>query len=53
MLQMHANNREDVKEASTGDIVAFAGFKNTTTGDTLSDIDKPIIFGKKWNSQIQ
>jgi len=43
MLLMHANNREDVKEASAGDIVAFAGFKNTTTGDTLSDMDKQII----------
>jgi len=43
MLQMHANNREDVKEACAGDIVAFAGLKNTTTGDTLSDPDRPII----------
>jgi elongation factor G len=43
MLLMHANNREDVKEARAGDIVAFAGFKNTTTGDTLSDMEKPII----------
>ncbi len=43
MLLMHANNREDVKEASAGDIVAFAGLKNTTTGDTLSDPDRPII----------
>jgi len=43
MLQMHANSREDVKEARTGDIVAFAGLKNTTTGDTLCDPLKPII----------
>lgn len=43
MLLMHANDREDVKEARAGDIVAFAGFKNTTTGDTLSDMEKPII----------
>ncbi|WP_308909487.1 elongation factor G [Pseudokordiimonas caeni] len=35
MLEMHANNREDVKEARAGDIVALAGLKNTTTGDTL------------------
>lgn len=35
MLRMHANNREDIKEASAGDIVAIAGLKDTTTGDTL------------------
>ena len=35
MLLMHANSREDVKDARTGDIVAFAGLKDTTTGDTL------------------
>jgi len=43
MLLMHANNREDVKEARAGDIVALAGLKNTTTGDTLCDSDHPII----------
>ncbi len=43
MLLMHANNREDVKEARAGDIVALAGLKNTTTGDTLSDPDKLVI----------
>jgi elongation factor G len=44
MLLMHANNREDVKEARAGDIVAIAGLKSTTTGDTLCDPDKrPII----------
>lgn len=43
MLLMHANEREDVKEASAGAIVALAGLKNTTTGDTLSDSDKQII----------
>ena len=43
MLLMHANNREDVKVATAGDIVALAGLKNTTTGDTLCDQDKPII----------
>jgi elongation factor G len=37
MLQMHANHREDIKEARAGDIVAIAGLKNTTTGDTLCD----------------
>ena len=43
MLLMHANSREDVKEARAGDIVALAGLKNTTTGDTLSDPSKPVI----------
>jgi len=43
MLQMHANDREDVKEARAGDIVAFAGLKNTTTGDTLCAPESPII----------
>ena len=37
MLLMHANSREDVKEAYAGDIVAFAGLKYTTTGETLCD----------------
>ena len=43
MLLMHANHREDIKEAHAGDIVAVAGLKNTTTGDTLCDPTKPII----------
>ena len=43
MLQMHANSREDVKEARAGDIVALVGLKGTTTGDTLSDPDKQVI----------
>ncbi|WP_085900481.1 elongation factor G [Kiloniella majae] len=43
MLQMHANSREDVKQARAGDIVAIAGLKDTTTGDTLCDNLKPII----------
>ncbi len=43
MLIMHANNREDVKYAVAGDIVAIAGLKYTTTGETLCDPDKPII----------
>ena len=43
MLQMHANHREDIKEARAGDIVALAGLKLTTTGDTLCDSDKPIL----------
>ena len=43
MLQMHANHREDIKEARAGDIVALAGLKNTTTGDTLCDADNPVV----------
>jgi len=43
MLLMHANEREDVKEASAGDIVALAGLKNTTTGDTLCDSSNQIV----------
>ena len=43
MLLMHANDREDVKEAFAGDIVALAGLKDTRTGDTLCDMQKPVI----------
>jgi len=43
MLLMHANSREDIEEAYAGDIVAIAGLKETTTGDTLCDPNKPII----------
>ncbi|WP_400769699.1 elongation factor G [Methylosinus sporium] len=43
MLLMHANNREDIKEAYAGDIVALAGLKETRTGDTLCDTLKPAI----------
>jgi elongation factor G len=43
MLLMHANHREDIKEARAGDIVALAGLKMTTTGDTLCDENKPIV----------
>jgi elongation factor G len=43
MLLMHANNREEIKEAFTGDIVAVVGLKDTTTGDTLCDPTKPVI----------
>ena len=43
MLLMHANNREDIKEAYAGDIVALAGLKDTRTGDTLCDTAKPVI----------
>ena len=43
MLLMHSNSREDVKEARAGDIVALAGLKETTTGDTLSDNNNQVI----------
>src|SRR5207248_5147603 len=43
MLLMHANNREDIKEAYAGDIVALAGLKDVRTGDTLCDPQKPVI----------
>ena len=46
MLLMHSNNREDIKECSTGDIVALAGMKETTTGDTLCDPLKPLALEK-------
>jgi elongation factor G len=46
MLLMHANNREDVKEARAGDIIALAGLKSVTTGDTLCDPDNPVILEK-------
>ena len=43
MLLMHANKREDIKEAFAGDIIALAGLKDTTTGDTLCDESHPIV----------
>ncbi len=43
ILQMHANNREEIKEVRAGDIAAAVGLKDATTGDTLSALDKPII----------
>jgi elongation factor G len=43
MLLMHANEREDIQEAYAGDIVALAGLKDTTTGDTLCAMNAPII----------
>jgi elongation factor G len=46
MLLMHSNQREDIKNGSAGDIVAFVGLKNTTTGNTLCDPSKPIILEK-------
>ncbi len=43
MLLMHANKRDDLKEAFAGDIIALAGLKDTTTGDTLCDSSNPIV----------
>ncbi len=43
ILQMHANHREDMSSAFTGDIVAVVGLKHTTTGDTLAEPSKPIV----------
>jgi len=43
LLRMHANHREDISEASAGDIVAIVGLKNTFTGDTVCDPDRPIV----------
>jgi elongation factor G len=43
MLQMHANSREELKEAYAGDIVALVGMKDTTTGDTLCEVGSPVI----------
>merc|ERR1712118_577469 len=43
LLEMHADNREDVEVAVAGDIVAVAGLKDTTTGDSLTAQDAPVI----------
>ena len=43
MMMMHSNDREDIQEAFAGDIIAVAGLKGTTTGDTLCDPQKPVI----------
>jgi elongation factor G len=43
LLQMHANNREEIKEVLAGDIAAVVGLKDVTTGETLCDVDFPIL----------
>jgi len=43
IVQMHANQRQEIKEVRAGDIAAIVGIKNTTTGDTICDPDHPII----------
>ncbi len=46
IVRMHANKREEVKEIYAGDIAAIVGLKGTTTGDTLADVEQPIILEK-------
>ena len=43
MVQMHSNNREEIKEVRAGDIAACIGLKNVTTGDTLSDAKDLVV----------
>jgi elongation factor G len=43
MMMMHSNNREEIEEAFAGDIIALAGLKDTTTGDTLCDVKEPVV----------
>jgi elongation factor G len=43
LLKMHANKREDIKEVYAGDIAAAVGLKNVRTGDTIGDLDKPVV----------
>ncbi|UOF93653.1 MAG: elongation factor G [Bordetella sp.] len=46
ILQMHANNREEIKEVFAGDIASVVGLKDVTTGDTLCSVDSPILLEK-------
>ncbi|RVV96543.1 elongation factor G [Mesobaculum littorinae] len=43
MMMMHSNNREEIENAYAGDIIALAGLKETTTGDTLCDVNKQVV----------
>ena len=43
MMMMHSNNREEIDEAYAGDIIALAGLKDTTTGDTICDVGNPVV----------
>jgi elongation factor G len=46
IVLMHADKKEEIKEAKAGEIVAFIGLKDTTTGDTLADLENPIVLEK-------
>jgi len=46
LMRMHANKREDIEDASAGEIIAIGGMKQVTTGDTVCDENKPIILEK-------
>ncbi len=46
LLKMHANKREEIKEAGAGDIIAAVGLRNSTTGDTLCDESRPVVLEK-------
>lgn len=46
IVRMHANHREEIEEVYAGDIAAIVGLKNTGTGDTLCDVDKPVVLEK-------
>ncbi len=48
LMRMHANKREDIEEASAGEIIAIGGMKQVTTGDTVCDDNKPIIL-ERWS----
>ncbi|MCD7453549.1 hypothetical protein HAX54_021284 [Datura stramonium] len=52
LLEMHANSREDIKTALTGDIIALAGLKDTITGETLSDPEKPVVLGASFPDPV-
>src|SRR3712207_2135085 len=43
LMRMHANKREDIEEASAGEIIAIGGMKQVTTGDTVCDENKPVV----------
>ena len=43
LMRMHANKREDIEDASAGEIIAIGGMKQVTTGDTVCDESKPVI----------
>ena len=51
MVQMHSNDREEIKEVLAGDIAAAIGLKDVTTGDTLCDLDNKSSFWSVWSSR--